>query len=1115
MFYEKMFSEKNRLDLLRSYFKTNSLAKHQIDTFNQFICSDIARILDNEANCIFEGKSTNSDTGTIYLRLVNPIINNPQIFVYDQILKKNVSKILYPQEARTKMITYDSILYCDIEEYIMNNINIDNIDKIRGNIESYLIHVITHYRIPIARIPIMLKSFKCNLEKISLAQYSEYGESRDDPGGYFIINGNERILVGQMRNAYNKSICQKKKTITGSYVYTCEMRSMSEETGHSALVQLKSNVEYNSQIFIHILKEWINVDHVIIFLKNGEGLTSEQQMFITDDLFPHLGMSASKNDKLIVLKSMIKKINLNKQGILHQDDKDNYSHKRVEMAGLLCYELFRMLFKKYIKSVTNNLDKKHRVDIDLFSKNALITNGLHFSFATGNWGVQKNNYIRTGVSQIIQNKVSVVGSLSHLRKIVIPLGKEGKNTKIRELHQSSVFFVCPSETPEGQFVGLTLSLSMLCNISLYSSTFILKRYITDMCKDTYLTCESYCVFINGSPCGYTKDTLTLETKIKKLKISGNIPKDLGIFIDYHMKEFHISSDPGRLTRPLINVKAIIQTKNTSKIIPWNNLQQMCEHDYVVYHDATNIENLEIAINNMNIADGPPKQKTYVIKYNWMEIHPSCMLGIMAAQIPYCDHTQSPRNCYQASMAKQAIGYIPAFSIRSNTSAKVSNLLEKPLVTTQIAKMTGSNTYPNGVNVIVAELIYTGFNQEDSIIIKKEAIERGLFYALSIKTVTCEEKIGKPEKICIPPGPIRRSYANYENLETDLDSNYYGIIKPRTYVKKNDIIVGKISKITEIKGEITEIDKSIICASGDEGFVHEIIKTSKQDVILIKIIIVQSKIPEIGDKFCSAMAQKGTVGMIMPEIDMPFCSDGVIPDLLINPHCIPSRMTINQLMSSIHGLLCCAKGIDFGDASPFQESFSFAGTEMSEKESKISFLRKELVKCGLSNNGTVKMMNGMTGEKIKANIFMGPVYYHRLTHIVSDKIFARPNTHQKRNALTRQPLNGRANDGGLRVGEMEKDCLLAYGCPTFLQEKMFDQSDKFYAYICKKCKQYTTIEKYTTGQQTYMICSKCDSAEVSKIILPFATKLVFQELNALCIKTELDISHIVRTVSTKN
>jgi len=1116
---ENLFSESNRIELLRSYFKTNSLAKHQIDTFNQFISSDISRILDNEANCIFEGKSSNGEHGTIFIHIENPIIASPQILDYDSETKTYINRRLFPQEARTKMLTYDSVLYCDIVEYMIN-IKIDKIDSLKGPIDQYLNYVTTYHRISIARIPIMLRSFKCNLNSLSISQYVHYKESSNDPGGYFIINGNERILIGQIRNAYNKSICLKKQSPTGTEIISCEMRSMSEETGHSALVQLKSNIEYNAKIYICILKVWIDVDPVINFLtcqSNGSmdsseqqssetSLTQEHQTFITNDLFPHLGMGATKQEKLICISSMIKKINLVKQNVLVTDEKDSYANKRVEMAGLLCYELFRMLYKKFIKSVTNSLEKKKRMDIDLFSKNALITNGLHFSFATGNWGVQKNNYIRTGVSQIIQNKVSHIGLLSHLRKMVIPLGKEGKNTQIRQLHPSSAFFACPSETPEGQFVGLTLSMSMLCNISCHTSPFIIKHYILKYllpldCNDSVAAQrpEKFIVFLNGFPCGTIHESAEIVKKINFLKQNSYISHDIGVTICNHLKEIHIISDAGRFTRPLINIKNII--KDYDKV-EWNNIKKCIAMNYITYYDATTIEQMEIAIDAYDAK--------HLEKYDWMEIHPSCMLGLMAAQIPYPEHTQSPRICYQSSMAKQAIGYIPGYTTRSNTSTKTMNIVERPLITTHIAEMTGSNEYPNGVNVIVAELIYTGFNQEDSIILKKEALERGLFNALSIKTITCEEKIGNAEKICIPPGPLRRSYANYDTLEKDPNAYLYGIVKCRTFVKKNDILVGKLSKITESKGETTEIDKSILVTSGDEGFIHEIIKTTKRNITLVKIIIVQSKFPEIGDKFCSAMAQKGTCGMIMSEVDMPFCNDGTVPDILINPHCIPSRMTINQLMASIHGLLCCEKGLLSGDASPFQENFynnpivSQKTTDSFEKDSKLSILRNELLKCGLSSDGTKQMYNGMTGEKLVANIFIGPVYYHRLTHIVSDKIFARPNTNQKRNAVTRQPLNGRANDGGLRIGEMEKDDLVAHGCSTFLQEKMFDQSDKFFVHLCKECLHYTTIEKYTNGKNSYMVCYKCDSANVKKIILPFATKLVLQELNAICIKTQIDI-----------
>jgi DNA-directed RNA polymerase II subunit RPB2 len=1094
----------------------------------------------------------------------------------------------------------------------------------------------------------MLRSSTCNLYDCTPDERIELGEGIEDPGGYFIVNGNERVLIGQLRNAYNRSICFRNKPADP---LTCDMRSMSEETGHSVLIQLKLNVtsqkrnakkvDKNGTIDLIIsqtktpipigfvfrvlkvatlskLKFLIGEEeqlqkYITLILKEGtsdefndledveidtktvneddnpeeeddeddkeeEGIDEKNRIekevqpksgidddldeeedeelktkkkikqFIEQDMFPHLGVSSTHDEKAIMLGKMVRKLlivneteieeeknlligggrtlnntNNNLTNLSYgefkklpprlsygQEDRDNYSHKRVEMAGVLCFELFRMLYKRFIKSNINQLEKRNRVEMDVVSKNAFITTGLHFSFSTGNWGVQKNNYIRTGVAQIPQNKVSFGSFFSYLRRFVIPMGKEGKNTKIRQIHPSSIFFACPSETPEGQFVGVTLNLSMLAEVSLRNSSVTVKEIIEAIhqhfvpINDINLAQASpnlVTIFVNGGICGVTSKPALLLEDIESLKCERCLRHDIGVVYSPEMKEVHISSDAGRFIRPLINLersKEILGCKKKRvyhglnsgfgivKKINWNSFEDCLRNGVVVYKDAYEIEQSQIAIDGRDLRNHPKE-------YDSMEIHPSCMMGVMAAQIPFAEHTQSPRLCYQASMAKQAIGNIPSHHVKSDNTTRVMDYIQRPLVSTQIAEMNHFNDYPNGINAMVAVAIYSGFNQEDSIILNKASIDRGMFHVITYKTVVVEERKIVNEKICLPAASIRRMN-NYSLLEDDPTSPYFGVVKVKSVVKRNDVVVGKIVTRVSKDGTRTETDHSTTVAVSEEGKVDRIIRTSKKGILMFKIVIAQQKRPEIGDKFCSDMAQKGTVGMILNEEDMPFMTDGSIPDMIINPHCLPSRMTINQIMASIMGKVCCAKNEVFGDASPFRE-------DKCDVKDKIHSLCKELEECGYNYNGTETMMNGFTGERLRAEIFFGPVYYHRLTHMVSDKIFSRASTNQKRHTVTRQPLNGRANEGGLRIGEMEKDCMLVHGASKFLHEKMFDQSDKFIINLCVPCKSYYKVAKDETGA---FKCTGCNGIDIVKFNFPFAAKLVFQELTAMGQKIEFTV-----------
>ncbi len=560
------------------------------------------------------------------------------------------------------------------------------------------------------------------------------------------------------------------------------------------------------------------------------------------------------------------------------------------------------------------------------------------------------------------------------------------------------------ETPEGQFVGITLNFSMLAEVSIRTSSVVIKEIIEashqafkhvheiSLEENKQFLSKLSIIFVNGGICGLTSKPQQLLSDVRDLKLKHCLKYDVSAVFIPELKEVHISSDAGRFIRPVLN----LQTIKTNGDVMWNSFQNCLENGHVVYKDAYEIEQSQIAINLQDLS-------RYPTVYDSMEIHASCMLGVMAAQIPFAEHTQSPRLCYQSSMAKQAIGNIPSHHVKSDNTTRVMDYVQRPLVTTQIAEMNRFNDFPNGLNAMVAVAIYTGFNQEDSIILNKASIDRGMFHVVTYKTIIVEErKIGVNEKICMPVASVRRMN-NYSLLEDNPESPYFGVVKVKSFVKRNDVLVGKVITKISKDGTRQETDHSTIVSISEEGKVDRIIRTSKKGILMFKIVIAQQKRPEIGDKFCSAMAQKGTVGMILEEVDMPFMEDGSIPDMIINPHCLPSRMTINQIMASIMGKTCCAKNETFGDASPFQES------SLEKPQDKIHALCKELEECGYNYNGTETMMCGWNGKKLRAEIFFGPVYYHRLTHMVSDKIFSRASTNQKRHAITRQPLNGRANE----------------------------------------------------------------------------------------------------------
>jgi len=406
-----------------------------------------------------------------------------------------------------------------------------------------------------------------------------------------------------------------------------------------------------------------------------------------------------------------------------------------------------------------------------------------------------------------------------------------------------------------------------------------------------------------------------------------------------------------------------------------------------------------------------------------------------------------------------------------------NYPQKCLVSTNTGRTIGMHEMPAGINCIVAVTTYGGWNAEDSIIINQSAIQRGLFVSDTYHTYCFEDKTYKSEnhkKICVPDKSIRKPEWNYYHL----DSN--GLARKGSYLKRNDVILGQVQVNIEYKdGEKMEQTTDISELIDDDGIVDrvEVIELPNGNR-LVKFIIRQFRIPEIGDKFANLSAQKGTCALIVPHENLPFTEQGIVPDIMINSHALPSRMTISMLLEMVLGKICLLKG-ELGDSTPFSEN----STNITEK------LEKILPQYGFEDHGWETMYNGCSGKMLESKIFIGTSYYQKLKHMVVDKIHAR--SYGNVTSLTRQPLAGRSKDGGLRLGEMERDSLLSHGSVQFLRERLFDMSDPFSVLICNQC---GIISNYKEE------CHICKNNELMITNIPYAAKLLFQMLNACLIKT---------------
>jgi DNA-directed RNA polymerase subunit B len=597
------------------------------------------------------------------------------------------------------------------------------------------------------------------------------------------------------------------------------------------------------------------------------------------------------------------------------------------------------------------------------------------------------------------------------------------------------------------------------------------------------------VFVDGNIIGYCNSPEELAKEFRGMRRRGEISTEVNMayFSKAHgeREEAYVNCDEGRVRRPLIIVEngaPKLQQEYVEKITSgeWS-WEDLVKSGLVEYLDAEEEENAYVALTPEEVT----KEHTH------LEIATYTILGVCASTIPYAEHNQSPRNSYQAAMAKQALGiYATNFQQRVDSRSHILHYPQLPIVETALMETMGYKLRPSGQNCIVAVLSFEGYNMEDALVFNKASIERGLvrstFYR--IYEAECRQYLGGLKDKFTLPEPGTRGFRGeryYRLLEPS------GIIGLESEVAGGDVLIGRISpprfleeyKEFEVKGPSMR-DTSVDMRPSETGIVDAIFITqSGEGSKLVKVRVRDQRIPELGDKFASRHGQKGVIGLIVPQEDMPFTEDGLVPDIVINPHAIPSRMTIGQFIESLAGKVAAARGKPV-DGTPFSN-------ERSED------LRKALVQLGFSHTGAEVFYNGITGQKFVANIYIGVVYYQKLHHMVADKIHARARGQVQ--MLTRQPTEGRARGGGLRFGEMERDCLIGHGAAMLLRDRLLEESDKYTLYTCENCGH---IAYYDMKQRKY-VCKLCeDKAKISPVIVSYAFKLLLQELMSLCVAPKL-------------
>ena len=828
---------------------------------------------------------------------------------------------------------------------------------------------------------------------------------------------------------------------------------------------------------------------------------------INNDIFPHCKTDVQKIYMLGYMSNILLQTSF---GWIEESNRDSYLNKRIDLTGSLLNNLFRNYFNKLVKDLQkqvtreiNNGSWKSNEDYDniinstniyKIIKSTTIENGLKRALATGDFGIKQINSNKVGVAQVL-NRLTYISSISHLRRINTPIDKSGKLVPPRRLHNSSWGFLCPAETPEGASVGIVKNMSYMCHITipsnstgLYDYTLPLISSIDDFIDKPNDLYDVVKVFINGCWVGVTNDPIGVYNNLKDKKYKGIINIYTSIIFNCKLKEIKICNDAGRLSRPLLKIKNNnIVYNNLNK----NEIFRKLDNGEYDFNDLLYSGNIGDSIieyldsyeqNNAMIAMKPnvlnEQSDKYIYKYSHCEIHPSTIFGILASCIPFPENNQSPRNTYQSAMGKQAIGmYVTNFDNRMDKTAYVLSYPMRPLVDTRIMNIIKLNNIPSGEQVIVAIMSHSGYNQEDSILFNQGSIDRGLFLATIYHTEKDEDKKvhGVEEMRCKPDITKTKNvkFANYNKV------NDNGVIPENTLVEDKDIIISKVVPIKENKNDFTKTikysDESHVYKTNEETYIDKnYIDTNGDGYNFCKVRLRNHRKPVIGDKFSSRHGQKGTIGNIIPEKDMPFTDDGLKPDIIINPHAIPSRMTIAQLKETLLGKVLLQLGL-FGDGTSFCKF-------------KVETIIEELQKVGYESKGNEVMYNGLTGEQLHCNIFIGPAFYQRLKHMVKDKQHSRSIGPMVN--LTRQPAEGRARDGGLRFGEMERDCMVSHGATRFTKGRLYDASDSFSLHICNKCGSNVCYN----NKEHIHICNVCENRTDFKYVeVPYSFKLLQQEL----------------------
>lgn len=846
-------------------------------------------------------------------------------------------------------------------------------------------------------------------------------------------------------------------------------------------------------------------------------------------LLPHIGITPQcRHEKALFITQLIRRLFMVEMQAVGDTDRDSLKNKRAHTAGVSFAKAFKQQFNFVIvmpikKQFNRDFRSTSFSKVDLIQSLKTAINSMDFERALSQaitTGSKQQITLKMGrkmvnrlTSQQLHRK-NQMNYMSTMRQINSPNTSSSKQSdranEMRRVHPTYTGYICSVQTQDGESVGINKQLAISASITAGSSSILLKEKLADdpdfiPLKDITpaLLAEGISnVNVNGHWMGCTRNAYYFADKYRQLRREKKINPYTTIYWDPEINEVGLWVDTGRLIRPLLIVynnygnhytgtkvremqsddKSKVQQKYPKEedFKQWVALtdahisnirsgkitvKDLLDENIIEYISPSEQENMLLAVSH----DVLWKNRTNpLMRYTHCDI-PVSMVGFVCLNCPYGTHAAAARVILSTQQAKQACGWFSlSWPFRIDKEAFLQYHCEIPLIGTM------SNRYmqPNGQNCIIAVQIYSGYNQEDSIILNEAAVQRGLFdgvhFTFEKSELEKNEQFGNPD---IAQTSDIKPYASYEKI-------YDGFPKKGTIIRKNDVVIGKYSKFTKPEGEYKYSDRSKVYRHEEPAIVFNVIVSRNQEgkpFAKVQLMIIREC--TIGDKFSMRSGQKGVAGNIMKEEDMPFTSSGIVPDVIFNPHSLPSRMTINTLMEVLSAKVCALKGV-------IEDGTMFRKTNMPQ-------LQKELESLGFNSSGKERMYNGMSGKWIDYEIFIGPVYYQRLQKFVNETIYAV--SHGSTDAITRQPLDGKSSNGGLRIGEMEKDVLVGNGLSRFLSEKFYDHSDGFRVYICRGCGKYATVNHKMKRYR----CKQCgDNADITEVDSSWTAKLFIQEMQSM-------------------